>query len=124
LAFEFVRRAEDRSEEAAKRMEKVNATSELCGSMKLASELLEMTRGQSKTSLSDWLARADASKSGSVQTFAETLRTDASAVQAALSTPWNNGPVEGQVNRLKLIKRSMFGRAGLPLLRARVRAKS
>lgn len=124
LAFEFVRRAEDRSEEAAKRMEKVKATTELCGSLGLANELLEMTRGQSKTSLSDWLARADASESRSVQTFAETLRTDASAVQAALSTPWNNGPVEGQVNRLKFIKRSGYGRAGLPLLRARVRAKS
>ncbi len=123
LAFEFVRRAEERSEEAAKRMGKVNAISELCGSLTLANELLEMTRGQSKTSLSDWLARAGASESGSVRTFAETLRTDSSAVQAALSTPWKNGPVEGQVNRLKLIKRSGYGRAGLPLLRARVRAK-
>jgi len=48
LALEFVRRAEERSVEMAKRMEKVNAISELCGSMKLANELLEMTRGQSK----------------------------------------------------------------------------
>lgn len=86
LSFEFVRRAEKCSEEAAKRMEKVNAISEMWGSLKLANELLEMTRGPSKTSLSDWLARADTSESGSVQTFAETLRTDSSAVQAALST--------------------------------------
>lgn len=105
-------------------MDKVNTISELCGSLQLARELLEMARGQSKTPLSDWLSRADASESRSVQTFAETLGTDSPAVQAALSTPWSNGAVEGQVNRLKLIKRSGYGRAGLPLLRARVRAKS
>lgn len=123
LSFEFVRRAEKRSEEAVKRIAKVNPIPELCGSLKLANELLEMTRGQSKTQLSDWLTRADVSESGSVQSFAQTLRTDATAVQAGLSTPWSNGPVEGQVNRLKTVKRSMYGRAGLPLLRARVRAK-
>jgi transposase len=123
LSFEFVRRAEKRSEEAVKRMAAVNTIPELCGSLKLANELLEMTRGQSQTQLSDWLARADVSESGSVQSFAQTLRTDAVAVQAGLSTPWSNGPVEGQVNRLKSVKRSMYGRAGLPLLRARVRAK-
>jgi transposase len=123
LSFEFVRRAEKRSEEAVKRMALVNPIPELCGSLKLANELLEMTRGQSKTQLSDWLARADVSESGSVKSFAQTLRTDAAAVQAGLSTPWSNGPVEGQVNRLKTVKRSMYGRASLPLLRARVRAK-
>ena len=123
LSFEFVGGAEKRSEEAVKRMALVNPIPELCGSLKLVNELLEMTRGQSKTPLSDWLARADVSESGSVQSFAQTLRTDAAAVQAGLSTPWSNGPVEGQVNRLKTVKRSMYGRAGLPLLRARVRAK-
>lgn len=124
LSFEFVRRVENRSTEETERMEKVNAIPELCGSLKLANELLEMTRGESKTLLSDWLGRADASESGSVQSFAETLRTDSAAVQAALSTPWSNGPVEGQVNRLKTVKRSMYGRAGLALLRARVCVKS
>ena len=42
------------------------------------------------------------------------LRQDEAAVRAALTTPWSNGPVEGQVNRLKVIKRQMYGRAGLP----------
>ena len=124
LSFEFVRRVENRSAEEAERMEKVNAIPELCGSLKLANELLEMTRGESKTLLSDWLGRADAGGSGSVPSFAETLRTDSAAVQAALSTSWSNGPVEGHVNRLKTVKRSMYGRAGLALLRARVCAKS
>lgn len=124
LSFEFVRRAENRSEDAVERMRRVNPIPELCGPLALATELLAMTRGELKTALTDWLDRADGSASGSVQSFAETLRTDATAVKAALSTRWSNGPVEGQVNRLKLIKRSMFGRAGLPLLRARACAKS
>ena len=123
LSFEFVRRAEKRSEDAIQRMAAVNPIPALCDALTLASELLEMTRGSSRTPLSDWLGRADLSASGSVQSFAETLRTDSAAVQAALVTRWSNGPVEGQVNRLKTIKRSMYGRAGLPLLRARVRTK-
>jgi transposase len=124
LSFEFVRRAEERSDEAVQRMGKVSPIPALCGPLALADELLAMTRCESKTALADWLGRAAVSASGSVQSFAETLRTEAAAVQTALSTSWSNGPVEGQVNRLKLIKRSMYGRAGLPLLRARVCAKS
>lgn len=124
LSFEFVRRAKERSEDAVERMAKLNPIPQLCDALKLANELVEMTRGQSKVPLVDWLSRADTSASGSVRSFAEALRTDAAAVQAALSTPWSNGPVEGQVNRLKSIKRSMYGRAGLALLRARVCAKS
>jgi transposase len=124
LSFEFVRRAEERTDEAVERMGKVSPIPALCDPLALANELLAMTRGESKTTLADWLGRADVSASGSVQSFAETLRTDAVAVQTALSTSWSNGPVEGQVNRLKLIKRSMYGRAGLALLRARVCTKS
>ena len=49
------------------------------------------------------------------------LRQDEAAVSAALTEPWSNGPVEGQVKRLKTIKRQRYGRAGFQLLRARVR---
>ncbi len=52
--------------------------------------------------------------------FALRLRQDAAAVRAALEYSWSNGPVEGQVNRLKMLKRTMFGRAKLDLLRQRV----
>ena len=48
------------------------------------------------------------------------LRKDIAAVQAELDLPWTTSPAEGQVNRIKLIKRSMYGRAGFDLLRARV----
>jgi transposase len=52
--------------------------------------------------------------------FVSGLRRDADAVQAALDLPWTTSPVEGQINRLKMIKRTMYGRAGFALLRARV----
>jgi len=52
--------------------------------------------------------------------FVTGLISDIDAVRAALSQPWSNGPVEGQVNRLKLLKRQMYGRANFGLLRSRV----
>jgi transposase len=52
--------------------------------------------------------------------FALNLRYDAKAVQAALQLPWTTSPAEGQINRLKMLKRTMYGGAGFELLRARV----
>ena len=63
--------------------------------------------------------QAEASTVTALRRFAKGLRQDYAAVQAALSVPWSNGPVEGQINRLKMIKRQMFGRANLYLLEKR-----
>jgi transposase len=52
--------------------------------------------------------------------YANTLRLDLAAVENAIREPWSNGQVEGQVNRLKTLKRAMYGRAGIALLRARM----
>ena len=52
--------------------------------------------------------------------FVANLRSDIGAVQAALELPWTTSPAEGQINRLKMLKRTMYGRAGFGLLRARV----
>ncbi len=52
--------------------------------------------------------------------FAESLRRDFDAISAALVLPWTTSPVEGQVSRIKMLKRTMYGRAGFELLRARV----
>jgi transposase len=59
--------------------------------------------------LADWLKEAEASEIGELRSFAGSLRQDEAAVQAAITERWSNGPVEGQVNRLKVIKRSMYG---------------
>lgn len=69
--------------------------------------------------LDPWLAEAATS---SLASFARGLLRDLDAVRAALVLPWSTGPVEGRINKIKLIKRSMYGRAGLDLLRARVMA--
>jgi transposase len=70
--------------------------------------------------LNTWLAEAGTSGVPVIETFAAGLRGDGGAIGAALTTPWSNGQTEGQVNRLKLIKRQMFGHASFELLRRRV----
>jgi transposase len=55
-----------------------------------------------------------------MQRFARTLRRDIEAVRNAIKEPWSNGQTEGQINRLKTLKRAMYGRAGPELLRARM----
>jgi transposase len=70
--------------------------------------------------LHQWMARARASGIAMIQNFEAQLQRDILAVEAAVTTRWSNGPVEGQVNRLKTLKRQMYGRAGVELLRARL----
>jgi transposase len=79
-----------------------------------------LLRKQGETTLTDWQEKARTGASVELRRFAEGLGRDQAAVQAALEESWSNGPVEGHVNRLKTIKRQMYGRAGLALLRARV----
>jgi transposase len=67
-----------------------------------------------------WPQWREAASSGPLSNFAKRLCRDEAAVLAALQQPWSNGPVEGHVHRLKLIKRSMYGRANFDLLRLRV----
>ena len=67
-----------------------------------------------------WVEGAKHSEFGPVVRFAYGLQKDISAVAAAVDTSWSTGQVEGQINRLKMIKRQMYGRAGFALLRARV----
>ncbi len=67
-----------------------------------------------------WLSWRDVACASPLANFVKHLRRDEDAVLAALQQPWNNGPVEGHVHRLKLIKRSMYGRANFDLLRLRV----
>jgi transposase len=80
-----------------------------------------MVRRQVEVALADWLAKAAGSDCAEVRNFAAALRLDEAAVAAAMTERWSNGPVEGRVNRLKTIKRQMYGRAGFELLRTRVR---
>ncbi|HEY7975789.1 MAG TPA: transposase [Ktedonobacterales bacterium] len=71
-------------------------------------------------SFDSWMERCEQSAISEVVGFAQALRRDYAAVKAACSPPWSQGPVEGQVNRLKTLKRHMYGRARFALLRCRV----
>ncbi len=82
----------------------------------LAHGLAAPVRKQGMGTLDDWLAAAAGTP---LEGFASGLRKDLAAVRAALETPWSTGPVEGRINRLKTIKRTMYGRAGFELLRSR-----
>lgn len=67
-----------------------------------------------------WLGEARACGMRAVETFAEGLEQDGDAVRAALTFPWSNAQAEGQITKLKLLKRQMYGRANFDLLRRRV----
>ncbi len=121
LSFDWVRRSEKRTVEAQGRLDKIRAASpDLTIALDLADEFASLIRQQSTSTLKEWLSRAEVSFCPEVRHFAEGIRRDESAVNAAVTTRWSNGPVEGHVNRLKTIKRQMYGRAGFALLKARV----
>jgi transposase len=67
-----------------------------------------------------WLTGLRACAVLELRRFAAGLLTDHNAVRAAVSMPWSRGQVEGQINRLKLLKRQMYGRAKIDLLRFRI----
>jgi transposase len=63
-----------------------------------------------------WLAEAHACSASAIATFAAGLEADGAATQAALTQPWSSGQAEGQINRIKLMKRQSYGRASFHLL--------
>jgi transposase len=81
---------------------------------------LHMVRERTGERLDNWLEAVQASHLEAFQTFVTGVQRDKDAVLAGLTLPWSNGPLEGNVNRLKLIKRSMYGRAEIDLLKHRV----
>ena len=86
----------------------------------LAEEFSRIVRERLPDQFNGWLRAAMQSKLKEVVSFARGLSEDHEAVMNALRYKWSNGQLEGQVNRLKLIKRQMFGRAKFDLLMARV----
>jgi transposase len=91
----------------------------LAEAVALAQDFAGVVRQHQPTHLEPWLARAAASALPPFRRFARGLRADIAAVQAAVTLPWSQGPIEGQINRLKMLKRQMYGRARLDLLARR-----
>ena len=79
-----------------------------------------MLRERQGERLDEWLKQVEEQGVAELQSFAQGLQRDYDAVKAGLTLPWSQGPVEGHVHRLKLIKRQAYGRAGFQTLRKRV----
>ncbi len=86
----------------------------------LARGFRKMVSERRPEELDAWLDAAESSEVAEIENFGRALRRDYEAVAAALEYEWSSGQVEGQINRLKLIKRQMYGRASFDLLRQRV----
>ncbi len=89
----------------------------LSAAIAVARRLVRVLRRQSDETLDNVLADA---ASTPLAAFVTELRKDIAAVRAALDLPWTTSPAEGQICRIKMIKRTMYGRGGFELLRARV----
>lgn len=96
---------------------------EICPEMRTAQNLVQrfqrMVSERKAAEFDDWLTDATKSRLPEIQNFAAGLKRDA-AVRAALELEWSNGQVEGRVNKLKMLKRQMFGRANFDILKIRV----
>ena len=115
-----LRRAEQRTEAEVQQLAQLHMHSaEVAEAVDLAQDFATLVRQRQPAQLDPWLERAAASAMEAVQRFARSLRNDYAAVKAGVTLPWNSGPVEGHINRLKMLKRQMFGRAHLDLLRRR-----
>jgi transposase len=86
----------------------------------LSQAFLALVRERRGDALEAWMTEAAASGIEALARFAQGLQEDLAAVKAGLTLPWSNGPVEGHINRLKLLKRQGYGRADVGLLRQRV----
>jgi transposase len=86
----------------------------------LAQTFRDIVRERKASDLNAWLESAEASGIAEINGFAAGIRRDHAAVIAGLEQPWSNGQVEGQIHRLKLLKRQMYGRSGFQLLHRRV----
>ena len=99
--------------------ELLKLSSEIIQAVTLTKQFQELVKTRQVDLLDRWLSAAE-NLSAKWKNFVKGLRQDGAAVKAGLTTDWSNGQTEGQVNRLKFLKRQMFGRANFDLLRARV----
>ncbi len=119
-AYLVVLNPENRQPEETDLLERVmQQHPDLTRLVELADEFLQLLRQRQADAFDDWLLKAASCALKPLQTFAKGLFNDYAAVKASLMTEFSNGPVEGLNNKLKLLKRQMYGRAGLELLAKR-----
>jgi transposase len=115
-----LRRAEQRTAAEAHQLAQLREQhAEIAEAIDLAQDFAHLVRQRQPERLEPWLQRATTSALVALQRFATGLRDDYKAVTAGVTLPWSTSPVEGHINRLKMLKRQMFGRARLDLLSRR-----
>jgi transposase len=121
VSWLLVTARKDRTAEEQRYIEQLAARCPEVGALlPLIQEFLRIVRERDDGALDDWLRLAEESGVQDVVGFAGGVQRDRAAIDAMLTTAWSNGQTEGQVNRLKTIKRMMYGRAKFDLLRQRV----
>ena len=115
-----LRHAETRTEAEGQQLVQLHAQqAEVAEAIDLAQDFAQLMRQRQPEQLDPWLQRAAQSTLKALQRFAKGLCEDYAAVKAGVTFPWSTGPVEGHINRLKMLKRHMYGPARLDLLSRR-----
>ena len=115
-----LRRATKRTDADTQQLTALRAQhAEVAEAMDLARDFATLVRQRQPTQLDPWLTRATTSAVDAMRRFATGLYEDYEAVKAGVTLPWRTSPVEGHINRLKMVKRQMCGRARLDLLSRR-----
>jgi transposase len=96
------------------------ADQEIRETYELTTDFTTILRERQGERLDAWLQKVEEQGPPELKNFAQGLKRDYDAVKAGLTLEWSNGQTEGQVNRLKLLKRQMYGRGRFDLLRKRV----
>lgn len=121
VAFLFIAPVDNLTVEQARYLAALhNAQPVLSAAYALAQGFMGLVRERRGRELDAWIAQATASDCAEIRSFATGLLPDKAAVTAGLTDEWSTGPCEGHIHKIKLIKRSMYGKASFPLLRRRV----
>ena len=116
----FRKQADLKPEEQEHLRQLRQASPQLEVAYQLVDDFLHMVRERTGAQLDSWLTKVEASHLPAFHTFVTGVQKDKETVLAGLTLPWSTGPLEGHINRLKLLKRSMYGRSEFALLQLRV----
>ncbi len=120
LVWQLLAPGETQTAETAAANRLALSVPEVATAVTLVTEFFTLVRSRTAETLECWLQEVEKSGLATLQSFARGVKKDWAAVVTGITSQWSNGPVEGHVNRLKLLKRQMYGRAKFALLRARV----
>jgi transposase len=120
LAWLLLRHQDELDEHEQHLLQRLLLDPKLTELRQLAHQFMRIVRDGLSEQWSEWLERSCASTVNEIKNFALGLKKDIEAVSQAIQQPWSNGPTEGHVNKLKYLKRQMYGRASFELLRLRI----